>query len=60
MEKVADIARDPNEIPAPTNRTQSAMVKINITAKEVISEMAPGVIMPYWTFDGKVRGRFLG
>ena len=59
MEKVADIARDPNEIPAPTNRTQSAMVKINITAKEVISEMAPGVIMPYWTFDGKVPGPFL-
>lgn len=59
MEKVADIARDPNEIPAPITRIQPTTVKINITAKEVISEMAPGVIMPYWTFDGKVPGPFL-
>lgn len=59
MEKVADIAQDPNAVPAPVNRTQPAKVKIDITAKEVISEMSPGVIMPYWTFDGKVPGPFL-
>ena len=59
MEKVADIARNPNDIPAPIARTQPEKVKINITSKEVISEMAPGVMMPYWTFDGKVPGPFL-
>ena len=59
MEKVADIAQDPNNIPAPITRAEPAKVKINITAKEVVSEMAPGVIMPYWTFDGKVPGPFL-
>ena len=59
MEKVADIARNPNDIPAPIARTQPERVKINITSKEVISEMAPGVMMPYWTFDGKVPGPFL-
>ena len=59
MEKVADIARDPNDIPPPITRAQSEKIKINITSKEVISEMAPGVIMPYWTFDGKVPGPFL-
>lgn len=59
MEKVADIARDPNDIPPPITRAQSEKIKINITSKEVISEMAPGVAMPYWTFDGKVPGPFL-
>lgn len=59
MEKVFDIAQDPNAVPAPINRTQPEKVKINITAKEVISEMSPGVIMPYWTFDGKVPGPFI-
>ncbi|KKR15265.1 MAG: Copper-containing nitrite reductase [Candidatus Falkowbacteria bacterium GW2011_GWA2_39_24] len=59
IEKVADIARDPNDIPPPITRAQSEKIKINITSKEVISEMAPGVVMPYWTFDGKVPGPFL-
>lgn len=59
MEKVADIARDPNDIPTPITRAQPMTVKINITAKEVISEMAPVVSMAYWTFDGKVPGPFL-
>lgn len=59
MEKVADIAQNPNDIPAPITRAEPAIVKINMTAKEVISEMAPGVIMPYWTFDGKIPGPFL-
>lgn len=59
MERVVDIAQDPNSVPLPINRAQSTTVKINMTAKEVISEMAPGVVMPYWTFDGKVPGPFL-
>lgn len=58
MEKVADIARDPNDIPAPINRKEPSRVKISITTKEVISEIAPGIFMPYWTFDGKVPGPF--
>ncbi|MBU6431519.1 MAG: nitrite reductase, copper-containing [Patescibacteria group bacterium] len=59
MEKVADIARDPNDIPAPIVRKEPTKVKIEITAKEVVSEMSPGVVMPYWTFDGKIPGPFL-
>lgn len=59
MEKVVDIAQDPNDIPAPITRKESATVKFEITAKEVVSEMAPGVAMPYWTFGGKVPGPFL-
>lgn len=59
FEQVADIARDPNDIPPPITRTEPATVSISIEAKEVIAEVAPGVTMNYWTFDGKVPGPFL-
>ena len=59
FERVSDIARDPNEIPPPITRTEPTIVKIALTTKEVIAEMAPGVYMNYWTFDGHVPGPFL-
>lgn len=59
FERVADIARDPNDIPPPIERTSTTTVNIDITAKEVIAELAPGVYQNYWTFDGKVPGPFL-
>ncbi|MBI4120871.1 MAG: nitrite reductase, copper-containing [Parcubacteria group bacterium] len=58
FERVSNIARNPSEIPRanpPENRT----VEINMTAKEVVSEMADGVAFNYWTFDGTVPGPFL-
>lgn len=58
FEKVSDIARDPNDIPAPITRTATTTVTIDITAKEVIAELAPGVYFNYWTFDGTVPGPF--
>lgn len=59
FERVADIARDPTDVPVPTNRTEPARVEINLTAKEVISQMADGVTINYWTFDATVPGPFL-
>ncbi|MBI4094076.1 nitrite reductase, copper-containing [Candidatus Kaiserbacteria bacterium] len=59
FERVEDIARDPNEIPPPIERTESATVQIALTTKEVNAEMAPGVYVNYWTFDGHVPGPFL-
>ena len=59
FERVKDIARDPADIPPPINRAEPAVVEINLTAKEVIAEMAPGVTFNYWTFDGTVPGPFL-
>jgi nitrite reductase (NO-forming) len=59
FEKVKDIAHDPNNIPGPLNRNYSTTVKIDLNAKEVISEIAPGVYQNYWTFDGTVPGPFL-
>lgn len=59
FERVADIARDPSDVPPPISRSVPATVDITITTKEVISEIAPGVYFNYWTFDGTVPGPFL-
>jgi len=59
FERVADIARDPNDIPPPIERTASTTVHIDTTTKEVIAQMAPGVYLNYWTFDGTVPGPFM-
>lgn len=59
LPKVQDIARDPNEVPPPTDRKESALVELELTAKEVVSEMAPGVVFNYWTFDGQIPGPML-
>ncbi len=59
FERVSDIARNPLDVPPPLARASEAEVEINITAKEVIGEVAPGVILNYWTFDGTVPGPFL-
>ena len=58
FERVADIARSPLDVPA-SPATTTADVVINLTAKEVISEVAPGVVVNYWTFDGTVPGPML-
>jgi len=59
FERVENIARDPNDVPPPIKRTEPALVKVELTTKEVIAEMAPGVFINYWTFDGQVPGPFI-
>jgi nitrite reductase (NO-forming) len=56
FEQVADISRDPNDVPPPITRTEPEHVYIELTAKEVVAEMAPGVLLNYWTYNGKVPG----
>lgn len=58
FEHVTDIRRDPNEIPE-TRSVADGIVSIELTAKEVIGEMADGTVFDYWTFDGTVPGPFL-
>ncbi len=58
FERVADIAADP-DVTGAFEATEEHEVEIKITAKEVLSEIAPGVTMNYWTFDGIVPGPFL-
>lgn len=59
FERVADIARNPLDVPAAIERKVPAEVKIDLTAKEVIGEVAPGVVVNFWTFDGTVPGPML-
>ncbi len=59
FERVQDIARSPTSVPPAIERTGTSTVHIELTAKEVVSEMAPGVVMNYWTFDGQVPGPML-
>ena len=59
FENVDDIGADPNAVPPPITRTESEVVKISLTAQEVISEIAPGIYFNYWTFDKQVPGPML-
>lgn len=59
FERVADISRNPLDIPPPITRKNSTNVSIELTSKEVIAEIAPGVVANYWTFNGTVPGPFL-
>lgn len=59
FDKVKDIAKKPDDLPAHINRDKPANVKISLTAKEVVSEIAPGIEYLYWTFDETVPGPFL-
>lgn len=59
FERVERIGRDPNDIPQTVTRDADGIVHIEITAREVVGEMADGVTFNYWTFDGTVPGPFL-
>ena len=54
-----NVVRDPNVVPAPINRTEPTTVKIELTIKEVVSELADGTTYSFWTFDGTVPGPML-
>jgi nitrite reductase (NO-forming) len=59
FERVADIGRDPNDVPPMITRTSPTEVRINLTVREVISEVAPGIYFNFWTFDGHIPGPML-
>lgn len=54
-----DIAKDPSDILPPVGRNTPQEVDVEIEAKEVIGEMAPGVFFNYWTYNGQVPGPFI-
>lgn len=56
---VADIAKDPTELPPPLNRNVSATVHFYIEAQEVVAEIEPGTTFEYWAYNGTVPGPFL-
>ncbi len=60
FEMVSDISEDPNAAPKEAQKPDAdGIVRIHLTAKEVISEVAPGIYFNYWTYNGKVPGPML-
>ncbi len=56
IREVANIARDPADVPALSESREVAYV---IDVEEVINEVAPGVIVSSWVYNGKVPGPLL-
>ncbi|MBT5808270.1 multicopper oxidase domain-containing protein [Candidatus Uhrbacteria bacterium] len=56
FERVENIGRDPNDVPAPIGDREPETIEINVVAKEVISEISDGIFFNYWTYDGSVPG----
>lgn len=54
-----NVARDPSIVPPPITRTDPTTVEINLTVKEVKSNLADGTTYAFWTFDGTVPGPLL-
>lgn len=60
FESVADIGADPNQVPSfPQKPDADGVVRISLTAKEVIAEIAPGISFNYWTYNGQTPGPML-
>ena len=56
---VANVARNPADVPPPIRRSEPTTVSITLTIQELTAELADGTTYSYWTFDGTVPGPFL-
>lgn len=59
FDKIADIAKLPDDLPPPLEKNAPTTVKISLHAKEVIAEIAPGITYHYWTYNEKIPGPFI-
>lgn len=60
FERVNDIGADPNSVPSePQKPDVDGIVRISLTTKEVLAEVAPDIWFNYWTFDKQVPGPML-
>lgn len=58
--QVEDIGADPNAVPRePQLPNADGVVRISLTAQEVISEIAPGIYFNFWTYNKQVPGPML-
>lgn len=53
------ILTDAPLVPPPTNRKKPAKVIVNLEVREVTMPIAEGVDYTFWTFGGKVPGKFI-
>ncbi len=60
FEKVADIGADPTVVPEnPQAPDADGIVRISLTAQEVLGEISPGIYFNYWTYNKQVPGPML-
>lgn len=60
FEKVADIGANPTTVPEkPQSPDADGIVRISLTAQEVIGEVSPGIYFNYWTYNKQVPGPML-
>jgi nitrite reductase (NO-forming) len=59
MVGVADIVRDPTDLPPPIAKRGPEHVRVDLTTVEVTGQLDEGTSYHYWTFDGKVPGPFV-
>lgn len=50
------IVRSPTDLPAPLERRDPTIVRVDLETIEVIGQLADGTSYAYWTFNGKVPG----
>jgi nitrite reductase (NO-forming) len=53
---VADIVRDPTDLPPPIARRAPAAVRVDLETVEFAGKLDDGTTLRYRTFDGKVPG----
>lgn len=57
---VPDISRNPASVPAePVRPDADGVVRISMTVREVLSEIAPDIYFNYWTYESQVPGPML-
>ncbi|MBP6856063.1 MAG: nitrite reductase, copper-containing [Candidatus Pacebacteria bacterium] len=57
---IDDISANPNDVPTSANIPgPDGLVHIELVAREVISEIAPGIYFNYWTYNNQVPGPML-
>lgn len=60
FERVEDVGADFENIPTvPQSPDSDGIVRIALTAQEVISEISPGIYFNYWTYNKQIPGPFL-
>lgn len=58
--RVADIGADPAVVPAAAQPPDAdGVVRISLTAQEVLSEIAPGIFFNFWTYNKQIPGPML-
>lgn len=60
FEKITDIGANPKSVPVNVQKPDAdGIIRIQLTTREVISEIAPGIYFNYWTYNNQVPGPML-